>query len=149
MKILFLTLLGAAGSHEHALSFEELYNAPFGGFERETVLVVSDPGSFGELWGKVMGFMMDKPTPKPQVDFDSWLVVAYFPGTRPTLGYGFEIKGLSFLEGKEPTLVLRVTETGPKEVAAQMISRPVVMLKVSRADARGWWEKDFKVSIEK
>lgn len=149
MNLLTYMLICAAGPHEHALAFEEFYNAPTGGFDQETVLVVADAESFGGLWGQVMGYMMDKPAAVPQVDFDSWLVVAYFPGTRPTLGYRFEIKGLFLLDGKKPTLVLMVTETGPKEVAAQMISRPVVMLKVSRADARGWWEKDFKVSIEK
>lgn len=149
MNLLAYVLICAAGAHEHALTFEEFYNAPAGGFDQETVLVAADAESFGGLWGQVMGYMMDKPAAVPQVDFDSWLVVAYFPGTRPTLGFRFEVNGLSFLEGKKPTLVLRVTETPPKEVAAQMISHPVVMLRVSRSEARGWWEKDFKVSVER
>ncbi len=149
MKLLFI-LMCAGGARSHALSFEEFYAAPAGGFDRETVIVVADQESFGGLWVQVMGFMMDKPAAMPLVDFDSSLVVAYFPGTRPTLGFRFEIKGLSILEGKKPTLVISVAESPPGEFAAQMISHPVVMLKVSKADGpAGWWEKDFKVSVKK
>ncbi len=150
MILLASILICAAGAKSHALGFEELYSAPLGGFDQETVVVVADEESFGRLWGQVMGFMMDKPSASPHVDFSEYLVVAYFPGARPTLGFRFEVKGLSFIEGKNPTLLLRVSETPPEGMAAQMISHPLVILKVSKTDApKGWWEKDFRISVEK
>ena len=143
-------LICAAGPREHAIGFEEIYSAALGGFDRETVIVSADERSFAELWSQVMGFLIDKPAAVPHVDFENHLVLAYFPGVRPTLGYGFEVNGVSLLEGKRPALVLRVTETPPGEVAAQMISRPVIVLKLNRADGPPeWWKKGFKISIKK
>ncbi|MEO0180114.1 MAG: protease complex subunit PrcB family protein [candidate division WOR-3 bacterium] len=150
MTTLAYALLCAGGAHEYALGFEEIYAAPVGGFERETVIVVGDEESFGGLWGQVMGFMMDKPSARPQVDFTESLVLAYFPGMRPTLGFRFELKGLFLTEGKKPMLRLRVKEMPPGEAAAQMISCPVLMFRLSKRDGpKGWWEKDFRFYIEK
>lgn len=150
MNLFASIIICAAGARSHALGFEELYSAPLGGFDRETVVVVSDEESFSGLWSQVMGYMMDKPAAIPNVDFSEYLVLAYFPGTRPTLGFRFEMEGLSFVESKKPTLLLRVAETPPYGMAAQMISHPVVILRVSKTDGpAGWWERDFRVSVEK
>ncbi|MGB9590324.1 MAG: protease complex subunit PrcB family protein [candidate division WOR-3 bacterium] len=150
MNAIFMFLLCGSGTHEYVLGFEEFYNVSMGGFDRETLIVVADEESFAGLWGQVMGYMMDKPAAIPRVDFETQLVLAYFPGTRPTLGYKFEVKGLSLVKGKNPMLVMRVKETPPKEVAAQMISHPVLMLRVNKSDGPSeWWEKGFRVSVEK
>jgi hypothetical protein len=148
VNLVACALICSAGPRDYPIGFEEIYSAPLGGFERETVIVAADEESFSKLWSQVMGFMMDKPAGRPQLDFGEYLVLAYFPGTRPTLGYRFEVRGISIIDGKNPTLVLKVTETPPGEVAAQMISYPVVMLKLARADGpAGWWKRVFRVRV--
>ena len=94
------------------------------GIEDPREVVVRSSAEWEALWKAHAG-----PQPAPAVDFSTSVVAAVFLGTRPTAGYGVEIRGT---RREADTLVVEYVERAPgaDTIVAQVLTSPFHVVKL-------------------
>jgi hypothetical protein len=91
-------------------------------------VVVRSAAEWGALWKQHA-----PERPVPAVDFAREMVAAVFLGSRPTGGFAVEIVGAGAKAGSV-VVQYRETKPAPDAIAAQILTSPVHLVAVPRAD---------------
>jgi hypothetical protein len=110
------------------------------GLERESYRLLRDEADLRTVWNQAHGASLDVP-PVPRVDFARETVLAVFLGTRPTGGYGLDVRGVT-IEGGDLFVDLVVTEPAPGAVVTQALTSPWVLVRVLRGGIDAAWFRD-------
>ncbi len=142
MKIFFKLVLGASllffsgcGARKPALENEinEVYMEKeiefktvekdyYGGLSREKKIIIKDPSSWEELWGRLYEGRVPSP-PLPRVNLKKEVIAAIFMGKKPTGGYRALIKNIYFSE-KSLKIYYRFISPPPGSILTQAFTSP-------------------------
>lgn len=101
--------IGALGGEGQELPFESVNRGYQSGVMHATIVEVHDRSAWEELWNTHNNGDFSA-TAAPDIDFERYLVVAVYLGSRPSGGYDVEIKRIVAGAGKA---TLHVAETYP------------------------------------
>jgi hypothetical protein len=94
-------------------------------------VIVRDQEDWDKLWAEIKGPVI--PTQKAaKIDFQKYMLVGVFLGTRPTGGYAVAIQRVE--ENGQITVVLRQREPQPGEVTTQALTSPYSVVAVPRSN---------------
>lgn len=120
VSILLSSLPLSAKDWERLSGDESSVSSPF-------AVAVDDADAWKDLWGRHQAA-----NPAPQVDFNHERVIAVFAGERPTAGYSVQ----AMVEPIDPpgavSVRYRVKGPAPDAMAADVMTRPYLMIKVAR-----------------
>lgn len=113
-----------------AVNVEQIDRGQYGNIVEGTRSVLRTQEAFASFWERLHADRETTP-PRPEVDFDSQVVVAIVLGERSTGGYGTEIDEVLASEEGE-TIQVQYTEVGPGEgcVVTQVLTSPYVLVAV-------------------
>lgn len=92
------------------------------------------------LWNKSQGTRLS-PAPVPDVDFRRDTVLGIFLGTKPTGGYGVEVRDIT-VEGDAIYASIEITEPAPDAITTQALTHPWTMVSINRANLQTVWVRD-------
>lgn len=93
--IAFVVSLGAASPAASQIPFEVLAKATGGSEPDGTIVVLRSGEEFDALWRRLV-----EREPRPIVDFERHMVVAYFLGRRPSQGNAVDVERVSIRAGE-------------------------------------------------
>ena len=110
------------------------------GFDRLTYRLVSDAAELLTIWNQAYATSLNVPPP-PAVDFARETVLAVFMGTRPTGGYGIDVRDVT-LEGADLFVDLVLIEPPAGSILTQALTSPWVIVRVLRGGISAAWFRD-------
>jgi hypothetical protein len=126
---------------QQALSWEVLASgSQAAGGDGITLEVATSQSELEGLWRRAYG-NLTSPPPVPQVDFNRGGVVAAFLGTRPTGGYGVDVRAVRE-EGGVVVVDLAITEPAPGALTTQALTHPWVMVAIRGAELGEVWFRE-------
>jgi len=110
------------------------------GFPSASYQLVSNEDQLISLWQRAYGSQLTVP-PVPSLDFRRETVVALFLGTKPSGGYGVEVRAVREEEGD---LYVDVTLTEPPAgaITTQALTSPWLIIRVQRGGYEAAWLRD-------
>ncbi len=110
------------------------------GVDRPSYRLVGDPAELLTIWNQAYGASLTVPPP-PVVDFARETVLAVFMGTRPTGGYGIDVRDVT-LEGADLFVDLVLVEPAADAMVTQALTSPWVIIRVLRGGVSAAWFRD-------
>ncbi len=105
--------------------------------ESPQFVIAANQSQLLNLWNQAYGNRLTPP-PLPDIDFRRETVVAMFMGTKPTGGYGLDVRGVS-LDGSELYVDISTIVPKPGAITTQALTSPWVMLRIPRANVSVAW----------
>ncbi|GBD35072.1 hypothetical protein HRbin36_00176 [bacterium HR36] len=132
-----LAWLGVVGQHtmgQGDFKIVKEWKGGFSGVNKPGQRVIKDGKAWAELWNEVHSHVTPKPE-VPAVDFDKYMVLAVFMGTKNTGGFAIRITNIQYDE-KADKLRVAVQETSPApgSIVIQAITQPFHIVVVPRSD---------------
>jgi hypothetical protein len=91
-------------------------------------------------WGRAYGASL-QPPPVPAADLERETLLAVFLGSKPTGGYGAEVRGVT-LEGGDLFVDLVESAPGPGAMVTQALTSPWLIVRVPRGGVSAVWFRD-------
>ncbi len=91
-------------------------------------------------WNRAYGASL-QPPPQPGADLERETLLAIFLGSKPTGGFGAEVRGVT-LEGADLFVDLDLTEPAPGSMVTQVRTSPWLLLRVPRGGVSAVWFRD-------
>jgi hypothetical protein len=110
------------------------------GVDRASYRLLRDETDLRTVWNQAYGASLTVP-PVPHVDFARETLLAVFLGTRPTGGYGIEVRGVT-LEGGDLFVDVVVIEPDPGAIVTQALTSPWALVRVLRGGVSAAWFRD-------
>jgi hypothetical protein len=134
-----LLVSGQAKGDDEKVTIVKQWEGQYSAATEPRSAVVRDQDGWEKVWKEA--HKGSSPAPAlPKVDFSKHMVLAVFAGPKKTGGYAVKV---SELRGGSDELVAVISESrpAPKSVAAQVITSPVALALVPRADKVSFVDK--------
>ncbi|HRN17639.1 MAG TPA: protease complex subunit PrcB family protein [Trueperaceae bacterium] len=112
------------------------------GFPSASYQLVSNQDQLISLWQRAYGSQLTVP-PVPSLDYRRETVVALFLGTKPSGGYGLEVRSVREEEG-DLYVDLTLTEPAAGSITTQALTSPWLIIRVQRGGYAAAWLRDAK-----
>ncbi len=112
------------------------------GFSSASYQLVSSQDQLISLWQRAYGSQLTVPA-VPTLDYRRETVVALFVGTKPSGGYGIEVRAVREEEG-DLYLDVALTEPAAGAINTQAITSPWLIVRVQRGGYEAAWLRDAK-----
>jgi hypothetical protein len=114
------------------LPFDSIYASAQSGVSTPWREVVRTPDAWAAAWDRIAGDRSPE-LPRPDIDFERFMLIAAGLGTRPSGGYAVRIAGI---ESAPDVLTVTIEELAPGVgcIATTALTAPVIVVRAARAD---------------
>lgn len=122
------------------VSAEQVLSRPVSGISDSRRIVIRSDSEWTEFWAAANANLVPPPE-APEVDFSRDMILAAAMGGRPTGGYAISIPTVK-REGSEVWAVVHERSPGPTCFTTQVLTAPVVAVRVPRLEGPLHWIED-------
>lgn len=112
--------------------FQTLEKGYYSGLTDRAAVLVTDAGSWAELWQRHVSPRVPAPPP-PEIDFHAYSVIAVSLGEKSSGGYAVEVVGVERL-GDRLILSVRTRSPAPGAAVTAALSQPYHLVRIPRQE---------------